>query len=95
MKPQPFDPPVPSASVWVIPRDAIPDIASMFYEQVMWGREPHHSQVSQTDMRAWESVRARWERATERVLARLQDVGHVVVEDENAIRSALEAEAEG
>ena len=82
MKPQPFDPPVPSASVWVIPREAIPEIAVMFYEQVMWGREPHSSQVSPTDMRAWESVRDRWERATERVLSTLQNVGHVVVEAE-------------
>lgn len=87
-KPQPFDPPVPSASVWAIPREGIGEIAAMLYAQVTWGREPHQSQVSENEMRAWESVRLRWERATANVLATLQDVGHVVIVEDDEAKDA-------
>ena len=79
MKPQPFFPPVDEARVWVIPREGIPDLASALYAQVTWGREPHASQVSELQLKAWESVRARWEAATESLLDMLEDVGHVVL----------------
>ena len=79
MKPQPFYPPVDEARVWVIPREGIPELASMFYAQVMWGRDPHPSQVSELQLQAWESVRARWELATESMFDTLERIGHVVV----------------
>jgi hypothetical protein len=77
MKPQPFDPPVAEARVWEIPREGIPELASILYAYVTWGRDPHPSQVSEAYQKGWHSVRARWEFATTELLEMLERIGHV------------------
>lgn len=76
-RPQPFDPPVEAATVWAIPREGIPDLAAILYAQIMWGKEPHPSQVRESEYAGWESVRPRWEAATAALLDVLEASGHI------------------
>ncbi len=80
MKPQPFFPPVREARVWCVPEGAAEELAAVLYAQVTWGHEPHHSQVSDASLKAWESVKPRWVAGTQKLLELLADVGHLEFE---------------
>lgn len=75
--PQPFVPPVEAVAVWEIPRDGVSELAAMLYAYITWGHEPHPSQVGAASLAGFESVRARWEAGTLKLLETLERVGHV------------------
>lgn len=92
-KPQPYDPPCAAAAVWALPEDAdcIGSLASYFYAQVTWGREPHPSQVSAAQMEMWKQVRPQWEAATLNFLRMLDSVGHIAIEPSEKAPSTASA----
>lgn len=81
-KSQPYEPPAPAAAVWAIPveADMIDSLASYFYAQVTWGREPHPSQVSAAEYEHWKGVSEVWKKATLNFLTMLDRVGHVALD---------------
>lgn len=77
MKPQPFSPPVEEVRVWAVPRDAAEELCAILYAYITWGKDKHPSQVSETEYKAWDSVKERWRAGTQKLLDMLADVGHI------------------
>lgn len=80
-KPQPFSPPVRAATVWMVPKGAHEDLAAFLYADVMWGGEPHHSQVSDAQMAEWVKAAPQWVAGVDKFLGLLEKVGHIVREE--------------